>query len=103
VSDHKPDPAGVAGLRANAQKAVPALEGAQELERWAGLRPGTPDGAPILGKDARGRFLALGHYRNGVLQAPAAAEAVAAVVLGRTPPVDVDVFSIRRFAPDQHG
>lgn len=92
------EPAAIAGLRANAAKAVPALEGAAELERWAGLRPGTPDGAPILGVDGEGRFLALGHYRNGVLHAPVAAAATAALILGREAPVD-----LAPFAPDRFG
>lgn len=96
--DLRVDPAAVAGLRANAAKAVPALEAAAELERWAGLRPGTPDGAPILGVDGEGRFLALGHYRNGVLHAPIAAAAMAALILGRDVPVD-----LAPFAPDRFG
>lgn len=96
-------PEAVAGLRANAARAVPALDGAAELERWAGLRPGTPDSAPILGRDGEGRFLALGHYRNGVLHAPAAAEALAALILGRRGPVDIAPFGPERFTAGQDG
>ncbi len=95
--DLKVEPAAVAGLQANAAKAVPPLGRAAELERWAGLRPGTPDGAPILGLDGEGRYLALGHYRNGILHAPAAAEAMAALVLGRETPVDIAPFGLGRF------
>lgn len=96
-------PAAVAALRASAAQAVPALDGAAELERWAGLRPGTPDGAPILGPDAAGRHLALGHYRNGVLHAPVAAAAMAALMLGRRSPVDIGAFGPERFTAGQDG
>ena len=97
------DEAAVAGLKNHAVRAVPELVGAAELERWAGLRPGTPDGAPILGRDGEGRFLALGHYRNGVLHAPAAAEAMAALMLGRAPGVDLAPFGPDRFAAEHKG
>lgn len=97
VDYHSVADAAIAGLRANAARAVPALQGAEEVERWAGLRPGTPDGAPIMGRDDNGRFLALGHYRNGVLHAPAAAEAVAALILGEAPPFDITPFTLERF------
>jgi glycine oxidase len=54
---------------------------------WAGLRPGTPDHRPILGPaaDLPGLFYATGHYRSGILLAPATAAAIADLVLdGRT-------------------
>ncbi|WP_375207192.1 NAD(P)/FAD-dependent oxidoreductase [Hyphococcus sp.] len=99
LDHHSVSDAAIAGLRANAARAAPGLSSAQELERWAGLRPGTPDGAPIMGRDKEGRFLALGHYRNGVLHAPAAAEAMAALILGETPPFDLAPFDPSRFGP----
>ena len=101
--NHSVSPAAIAGLRANAVRAVPALGTAAELDRWAGLRPGTPDGAPIMGQDKNGRYLALGHYRNGVLHAPAAAEAMAALILGETPAFDLAPFSISRFSSGRDG
>jgi glycine/D-amino acid oxidase-like deaminating enzyme len=54
---------------------------------YAGLRPGTPDRRPILGADPAlsGLFHATGHYRSGILLAPATAEAIADLLLtGRT-------------------
>ena len=94
---------GVAGLKTGAKRAAPVIGQAPEIERWAGLRPGTPDGAPILGQDEDGRFLALGHYRNGVLHAPAAAQAMAALILGRAPEFDLAPFSQARFAGNANG
>lgn len=70
--------AGQSALEAGAQRLVPALSKAPVVERWAGLRPGTPDDLPILGPDAEVPNLcyATGHYRNGVLLAPYTAELV---------------------------
>jgi glycine oxidase len=48
------------------------------MERWWGFRPGTPDGAPLLGPGPiEGVWLATGHYRNGVLLAAITAELIA--------------------------
>ena len=84
--DYEVDGAAIALMAAKGAAAVPAMAGYAEIERWAGLRPATPDGAPILGRDPRGPedlFLALGHYRNGILLAPASAAALADEMLGR--------------------
>ena len=47
-----------------------------------GLRPGSPDALPIIGRSARvpGLVYATGHYRNGVLLAPLTGELVAQIV-----------------------
>ena len=65
-------------LEEGARRLVPSLASAPVVERWAGLRPGTPDGLPVLGPDpdVPGLIYATGHYRNGILLAPATAEAV---------------------------
>jgi glycine oxidase len=71
-----------------------ALEGA-----YAGLRPGTPDDRPILGaaRGPRGLFYATGHYRSGILLAPATAEAVADLILTGTTTLPVAGMSPARF------
>ncbi|NNE41773.1 MAG: glycine oxidase ThiO [Marinicaulis sp.] len=77
------DDVAIDALRKNAASFAPGVSGYRELERWAGLRPGTPDGAPILGADIRGPddiILALGHYRNGILLAPKTADLIAALI-----------------------
>ncbi len=99
------DDAAVDGLLRRARRTAPAIEAWPELERWAGLRPGTPDGAPILGCDPRGPegvYLALGHYRNGVLLAPASAELLAADIFDGEPLTNARAFLPSRFdaAPD---
>jgi glycine oxidase len=67
-------------------------------EAVAGLRPGTPDNAPLIGPGGlEGLIYATGHYRNGILLAPATAEAVAAMLVGDEPEVDVGAFAPDRF------
>ena len=76
---------------------LPGLSEIDLVETWAGLRPGTPDNAPIIGTGGDGIVYATGHYRNGILTAPITAAAVAAVVQGHEPPVDLAPFSPNRF------
>jgi glycine oxidase len=83
-----------------AVRAVPALEKATLLASWAGLRPATADGAPIIGRhsaDPEGLFYALGHHRNGVLLAPATADALARLILGGAPDPALAALSPDRF------
>lgn len=88
-ADTEIDPASIAALRARAAALVPSLADAPEVTAWAGIRPGTPDDAPMIGQTAiPGVFAALGHYRNGVLFAPATAELVAdQVIEGKVSPL----------------
>jgi glycine oxidase len=89
-------------LRALAAELIPGLASEAEapmVESWAGLRPATPDGLPILGVcSRRGRFIATGHYRNGILQAPGTAVVMADLIEGKSPSVDLSLLSPQRFA-----
>jgi glycine oxidase len=71
-------------LHAAAAELCPALAPAPVVRRWAGLRPATPDLLPILGPDPEYPSLvyACGHSRNGILLAPATAQAVRAFCEG---------------------
>lgn len=92
-------PVGMQKILGAAVELAPQLESAEIVETWAGLRPGTPDGLPILGPtDIDGLIIATGHYRNGILLAPITARLVLVWALGLTPPQDVSVFSPMRFA-----
>lgn len=74
--------AGVATLRGMAGRLVPQLRAAVVQFAWAGLRPATPDGLPIIGPVAGTNVVAAtGHYRNGILQGPLTGALVAAGVL----------------------
>ena len=87
-------PAGIAAILGNATRIVPTLTDAALVRAWAGLRPFTPDGGPLLGwaPDTRNVVVACGHHRNGILLAPITAEIVAALIGGRPSPVDLAPF-----------
>jgi glycine oxidase len=77
---------------------IPSLRDWPIVEHWAGLRPGSPDDLPLLGRSAMGGlFIASGQYRNGILFAPAVADAMRAILLGDTAPPDIGAFDPRRF------
>ena len=86
-------------LRDEARAMVPDLARATTAHSWAGLRPITPDGLPIIGRDPDMPSLiyACGHGKNGILLAPITAECVAALAGGTSAPVDLDLFSVARF------
>jgi glycine oxidase len=76
--DERTTAQGIHELLHAALAAGPALATFTMTESWAGLRPGTPDGLPFLGPTpVDGFFLAAGHYRNGILLAPATARSIA--------------------------
>lgn len=62
-------------LKQQAFNILPALENTPVVKRWAGLRPGSPDGIPYIGKapNIKNLWLNAGHYRNGLVMAPASA------------------------------
>jgi glycine/D-amino acid oxidase-like deaminating enzyme len=78
---------------------LPGLAGAEVLEIWSGLRPGTPDDLPILGPtDIDGLLIATGHYRNGILLAPVTAKLVREWITGARGGFDASAYSPLRFA-----
>ncbi|MDZ7630887.1 MAG: FAD-dependent oxidoreductase [Gemmatimonadaceae bacterium] len=91
---------GAERVRALAAAILPSLGTAGMLSTWAGLRPMTRDGLPIIGTDAEhpSVLYACGHGRNGILLAPLTGALVAAAVTGRTPPTDPTPFSPLRFS-----
>ena len=96
--DKRTDPETIQRLHRAALKLVPKLAEAKILEDWAGLRPGTPDGLPILGAtEIPGYYVATGHFRDGILLAPITGEVMADVIEGRAPTIDLTPFSPSRF------
>jgi glycine/D-amino acid oxidase-like deaminating enzyme len=97
--DKRTDVAAIQRLRAAAIAMVPELRNAKILEDWAGLRPGTPDGLPILGATSTpGYYVATGHFRDGILLAPITAQVMTAVIEGKNPEHDLALFSATRFS-----
>jgi glycine oxidase len=87
---------GVYELLRDAGELVPGILELEVEETIAGLRPGTPDNAPVLGRSPSDPRIvwATGHYRNGVLLAPVTAELVAAELAGEP---EAHVFGPQRF------
>lgn len=84
-----------AELTAAAALMLPATANCAVVDQWAGLRPGSPDGVPFIGPhpDIEGLFINAGHYRNGIVLAPASARLVTDVMLGRPPILDPAPYS----------
>ena len=93
---------GLYELLRDAGELVPAIHELIVEELSAGLRPATPDNAPVLGRcaDVEGLLWATGHHRNGILLAPVTAEIIAAALDGADVP---RAFSAARFAPARQG
>ena len=86
-------------LRKRAAQLMPALQAWKLTEHWAGLRPGSPDDLPIIGETAvPGLFITSGQYRNGILLAPAIAEALCSLILEHRQPPEILAFHPHRFA-----
>ena len=99
--DRRVTSAGVAALLAAAPRLVPSLADCAFRDAWAGLRPCTPDGLPVIGRipGSDGLLVASGHHRNGVLLAPVTAGLVTDLILGKTLPSSAAAFAPDRFAP----
>ncbi|WP_078840701.1 glycine oxidase ThiO [Streptomyces antioxidans] len=89
---------GVYELLRDAHEVVPGITELPLVETSAGLRPGSPDNAPMLGPTALpGLLLATGHFRNGVLLTPITGDVMAeALTSGELPP-EARPFTPRRF------
>jgi glycine oxidase len=92
---------GLAEIQQRVTRLLPAL-GALPVERaWAGLRPVTPDGLPIVGPDegVEGLLYATGHGRNGILFAALTGEAIGDLVTKGRTDLDISTFAPQRLFP----
>ncbi|OJT96755.1 MAG: glycine oxidase ThiO [Alphaproteobacteria bacterium 65-7] len=88
-----------AHLRGRAESLMPDLRRWRLVEHWAGLRPRSADGLPLLGPSrSPNLFVAGGQFRNGILFAPAIARHMADLVQGRA--TVIPEFDPRRFQKD---
>ena len=70
-------------------------------ETCAGLRPGTPDNGPVVGRcGPDGLLLVTGHYRNGILMSPVTADAAVALLAGQAPAPEWEPFTPARFTAE---
>ncbi|AEY88863.1 glycine oxidase ThiO [Streptomyces olivaceoviridis] len=89
---------GVYELLRDAHELVPGITELPLTETRAGLRPGSPDNAPLLGPSGlAGLLLATGHYRNGVLLTPVTGDVLAHALVTGELPQEARPFTPRRF------
>jgi glycine oxidase len=98
TSVHNEDLARLRNFAAHLVQDLRSETAAPLVEAWAGLRPATPDALPILSATPGARqFIATGHFRNGILLAPATAALMADLLTGNTPQLDLTPFRAGRF------
>jgi len=90
---------GTSGLRRMAKSLMPRLAGLDAVDAWAGFRPGSADGLPILGPVPgwEGLSVACGHFRNGILLAPITGDLIARSILDGSSNEALAPFSPARF------
>jgi glycine oxidase len=96
--DKRVDPDTVQRLHRAAVEVVPEIAHLRIHDAWAGLRPASPDGLPIMGATSlKGYYAATGHYRDGILLAPVTALLMTQLLTGKKPELDLEAFSAARF------
>ncbi len=91
--------AGTAQIASGAARVSPALAGLQPTRSWAGLRPMTPDGRPMLGvdPDVPNLWYATGHGRAGILMAAITGELITSLVVDAEIEQDLSPLAPERF------
>ena len=91
---------GVTTILRNAIEISPSIAALPIADTWAGLRPRSADGLPVLGPcgEIDGLVFATGHYRNGILLAPVTGELIASAIVQGFVPRELAPFSPDRFA-----
>lgn len=89
---------GVHGLMELATELVPSLAKASVERCWAGLRPGSPEGLPYLGRvpGFDNLFVAAGHFRNGLQMSPGTAVLMRQLMQGEETAVSLDSYEVRK-------
>jgi glycine oxidase len=92
--DKRTTASAIGGLLAFAQRLAPALADASVEQCWAGLRPGSADGLPYLGRvpGFDNLFVAAGHFRAGIQLSPITGLVMKELLMGQTPTVPLDAF-----------
>lgn len=96
VFQRQVEPAEVEKLMAAAEAMLPG-QVRQRGRAWAGVRPMSPDGWPMIGASGKGLLVAAGHSRNGWLLAPITAEIISAHVFGAPIAPEWAALSPQRF------
>ncbi len=97
--DNQTTPEAMNAIARNALRYLPWVEDMDVIRSFAGLRPCSPDGLPILGtiKGVRGFYLATGHSGDGICLAPVTGRVISELVLDGETGLDIAPFSLYRF------
>lgn len=95
--DKEVDPHAIASLLETAACLWPPIRNGSIVETWAGLRPGSPDDLPFIGSIGDRSWIASGHFRNGILLAPATARLLREVIEKQPLSIDPAPFRCDRF------
>jgi len=97
--DTETTPEAIKTIARNAVEFLPRVSELDVIRSFAGLRPYSPDGLPILGtvKGIRGFYLATGHSGDGISLAPITGKLIAELVLDGETSMDISPFSLSRF------
>jgi glycine oxidase len=97
-------PEGIGRIVSAAGVLCPPLLGAEPTRTWAGLRPVSADGLPILGAEPRldGLWYATGHGRNGILLAGITGVIMRQLLEGETPALPLEAYAPSRFWSWEH-
>jgi len=97
--DQSTVPADLDALHQFACRVAPCLAQAEVEASWAGLRPASGDGLPIVGRlpNFSNGWIAGGHFRSGLQFAPATAIAIRQLLTGETVDFDISPFAPSRF------
>lgn len=96
--DESIDEQEVTGLKAWAASVLPNLNDSCVAKVWTGLRPGTYDGFPYLGRlpGFENAFVSTGHFKAGLHTSTGSAVVMADLLLGRKPTIDLTPFAVSR-------
>jgi len=86
-------------IATHAMHIIPQLKDTHIIRAFAGLRPYTPDGLPILGNvdGVEGFIVAAGHEGDGVALSPITGEVIAELIDTNTTPISLNEFRLERF------
>jgi glycine/D-amino acid oxidase-like deaminating enzyme len=89
----------ISELSQGATKCLPILKQSNIKRCWAGLRPGTPDELPIIGKTpgVEGYLNACGHFRTGILTSAITGKLITELVTSKPTTLDLTPFSVSRY------
>ena len=97
--DTETTPEAIKAIARNAVEYLPRISDLDIIRSFAGLRPYSPDGLPILGsvKGIKGFYLATGHSGDGICLAPITGKLLSELVLDGEASMDISTFSLSRF------